>query len=98
VPYGSEFTVTWAAEGWEEAFIILNRSRSGLTVESVVCNVGDQTEFKADSAFWGLSNASMGSDASRFIVGFRNVDRQISDSGLKVETLSRALWHFGIVE
>ena len=83
IPYGTEFTATWDAAGWQDQFIILNRSRSGLTVESVVCNVQGQTTFTADSAFWALSNPAIGTDASRFMVGFRNVSRELSATGLK---------------
>lgn len=98
IPYGTEFTATWDAAGWQDQFIILNRSRSGLTVESVVCNVQGQTTFTADSAFWALSNPAIGTDASRFMVGFRNVSRELSATGLKTEALTRGLWHVAVVE
>ena len=98
VPYGTEFTATWEASAWQDQFIVLNRTRSGLTVESIVCNVAGQSTFDADASFWSLSNAATGSDASRFFVAFRNVDKQVSEAGLKVEGLTRGMWSVAITE
>ena len=79
-------------------FIILNRARSGFTVESIVCNVAGENQFKVDDAFWSLANSATGTDSSRFFIGFRNVDYQKSDAGLNVETLTRGLWSVAVTE
>jgi hypothetical protein len=60
--------------------------------------VKGQTSFVVDESFWGLANTSTGADLSRFFIGFRNVDKQVSDMDLKVETLSRALWSVAVLE
>ena len=96
LPYGTEFTAEWEADGWQEQFIMLHRTRGGVGVETIVCNTAGQDSFSVDASFWALSDSALGVDTARFFVGFRNWTHPYSDTGLKVEALSRGMWSVSV--
>jgi len=96
--FGESITLNWEADGWDESFIQIRRTRSEQVVETLTCNTTGLSEFEIDSSIWGELNEAVNADTNYLYVGFRNTGNERSPDGQKVDIETRALHVVGITD
>jgi hypothetical protein len=89
--FGEDMEVSWDASGWDETWIQVRMEREGQSWGTVTCNATGFESFNVDNRVWSKLNGDLNVEYINLYVGFQNNGIHESESGIKVETVTRAI-------
>jgi len=89
--FGEDTEVSWEADGWDESWIQVRMEREGQSWGTVTCNTTGLDSFNVDNRVWSQLNGDLQVEYINLYVGFQNNDEFEAESGIKVDTVTRAI-------
>jgi len=90
--WGDEVTASWDSDHeWSQVWVQIRREVDGEAWESVTCNATGTDSFTIDDAIWGLLDNDLNVDRNNVYIAFQNASTIETDSGLKVDVLTRSI-------
>ena len=90
--WGDEVTASWDGDHeWSQVWVQIRREVDGEAWESVTCNATGSDSFTIDDAIWGLLDNDLNVDRNNVYIAFQNASTVETDSGLKVDVLTRSI-------
>jgi hypothetical protein len=95
--FGEDMEVSWESEGWEESWIQVRMEREGQSWGTVTCNTTGLDSFNVDNRVWSQLNGDLQVEYINLYIGFQNNGEFVAESGIKVDTVTRAI-HVEVVK
>ena len=89
--FGEEASVSWESSGWEETWVQVRMERQGEVWGTVTCNTTGMDSLILDDKVWSQLNGDLNVEYINLYVGFQNRGLFEAETGIKVETVTRAI-------
>jgi hypothetical protein len=90
--WGDEAMASWDDDHeWSQVWVQIRREVDGEAWESVTCNATGAADFVIDDAIWELFDEELSVDRNNIYIAFQNASTVETDSGLKIDVLTRSI-------